>query len=1079
MFQDLVAGLIGELILHGISGVRDKVQGDSQQRELRRITTEALLIALQALPADEFAIVHPELKTLFQTPPTLQLLLDLALQAESPDKQRFEALGADGLSNLTFNSLEKFIPILRLELVESAKKADNPLYNLLSISYAERIVVGVNNLFEDVKVIKEWVQTVPAPTTTSPKPTPTRIFLSYGRKDDYLNAVSPDEEHTYHHDPARSFTRQLYQALQNAGFDVWWDREKMPNRGLTFLEEIRQAVHDSDKLVYIAGEHANASDYVKAEWEYALSQCKPIIPVLRNVGHDRIPSQISMGNAPDMRNMDYFKEKVEELIRTLREQTVPLGELHGDKPITPAWYVERGKIEQELQTALRMDATKPIVVTSKEQAVTLQSMGGLGKTTLVSTLCNRCDVRTSFSDGIFWLTVGKTPSIVSLQQQIGVTFKDSRDEYPDEKRGKIRLTEVLRNKKVLIVLDDVWNHQHVEAFRVESPAIRLIATTRKTDIATKLGVKQHTLDTLSEEEGIALIGKRLERASDALPAHPNEEKALIRLLGGHTLAITISAARIAEEGEGYIPHYLARLQERRANQKSLLGILNMDENDKNYNLEPSLSESYDELEPHERAYFRALGILAPESTFDLRAAQAVWNIPDAYDAEDVLTNFKRRALVGASDNQRYTQHSLLRDYARAKLEQHGETAAAFNRYADYIITVAKQFDTLPLEQWTQLEPDFPHIDWVGDQLAQQSPPTERMGAFAYTVTSYVFYRPLAIQRAGVTTLRGLNWLEGGLAFYQADANLHRVGLLLDAIGKAYSHMGKVDEALRHFQQALTIFREAHEPQGVASMLTNIGGQYLLTSKIDDALEHYNQALKIFCEEGNLYGEGTTQCCIGSLYYHLGKMDKAMLHYQQALPILHKEGDTIGESATLHGIGSVYLGMGNVDEALTHFQEALRIRHEMRNLKAELATLHEIGSVYLGMGNVDEAMVYFQQSLPIRRKIYDRFGEGKTLNNIGGVYSQMEKVDEALTHFQQALTIRREVHDRFGESVTCYNIGRVYEKLGDLDRAIEYVEQATKVIPTHDPYLSTVRRTLKQLQARRVRKHSKGKKRQKR
>jgi hypothetical protein len=82
------------------------------------------------------------------------------------------------------------------------------------------------------------------------------------------------------------------------------------------------------------------------------------------------------------------------------------------------------------------------------------------------------------------------------------------------------LTEVLRNKKVLIVLDDVWNHQHVEAFRVESPAIRLIATTRKTDIATKLGVKQHTLDILSEEEGIALIGKRLERASRCPPCPP-------------------------------------------------------------------------------------------------------------------------------------------------------------------------------------------------------------------------------------------------------------------------------------------------------------------------------------------------------------------------------------------------------------------------------------------------------------------------------------------------------------------------------------------------------------------------------
>jgi hypothetical protein len=176
------------------------------------------------------------------------------------------------------------------------------------------------------------------------------------------------------------------------------------------------------------------------------------------------------------------------------------------------------------------------------------------------------------------------------------------------------------------------------------------------------------------------------------------------------------------------------LQERRANQKSLLGILNMDENDKNYNLELSLSESYDELKPHEQAYFRALGILAPESTFDLRAAQAVWNIPDADDAEDVLTNLKRRALVVASDNQRYAQHSLLRDYARALLEEEGETAAAFNRVCRPHHHVRRTTSTpCPSEQWTQLEPDFPHIDWVGS-TRPAIPPPSAWARLPYTVT---------------------------------------------------------------------------------------------------------------------------------------------------------------------------------------------------------------------------------------------------------------------------------------------------------------------------------------------------------
>jgi hypothetical protein len=83
-----------------------------------------------------------------------------------------------------------------------------------------------------------------------------------------------------------------------------------------------------------------------------------------------------------MRNMEFFKEKVEELIRIAPRGHRPTGTASsGTNPSPRHGMSSGGKIEQELQTALRMDATKPIVVTSKEQAVTLQSMGGSGKTT--------------------------------------------------------------------------------------------------------------------------------------------------------------------------------------------------------------------------------------------------------------------------------------------------------------------------------------------------------------------------------------------------------------------------------------------------------------------------------------------------------------------------------------------------------------------------------------------------------------------------------------------------------------------------------------------------------------------------
>jgi hypothetical protein len=38
------------------------------------------------------------------------------------------------------------------------------------------------------------------------------------------------------------FVRRLYHDLTARGFSVWWDRECMPNRALTFLQEIRDAI---------------------------------------------------------------------------------------------------------------------------------------------------------------------------------------------------------------------------------------------------------------------------------------------------------------------------------------------------------------------------------------------------------------------------------------------------------------------------------------------------------------------------------------------------------------------------------------------------------------------------------------------------------------------------------------------------------------------------------------------------------------------------------------------------------------------------------------------------------------------
>jgi hypothetical protein len=99
----------------------------------------------------------------------------------------------------------------------------------------------------------------------------TSVFLSYARGHD----VEP-------FDPATSFVARLYCDLRAAGFGVWFDRQDMPARNLTFHQEIRDAIAARERLLLVVGPKTVTSDYVRQEWQFALREAdKVVTPILR------------------------------------------------------------------------------------------------------------------------------------------------------------------------------------------------------------------------------------------------------------------------------------------------------------------------------------------------------------------------------------------------------------------------------------------------------------------------------------------------------------------------------------------------------------------------------------------------------------------------------------------------------------------------------------------------------------------------------------------------------------------------------------------------------------------------------
>ena len=287
--------------------------------------------------------------------------------------------------------------------------------------------------------------------------------------------------------------------------------------------------------------------------------------------------------------------------------------------------------------------------------------------------------------------------------------------------------------------------------------------------------------------------------------------------------------------------------------------------------------------------------------------------------------------------------------------------------------------------------------------------------------------------------------EEALSILQAIGDRAGEGTMLNNIGFVYQSQGQSGSALERYQQALAILQEVGDRAGEGRTLNNIGSVHQGQGQYGLALERYQQALAILREVGGRAEEGTTLNNIGSVYRSQGQYGLALEHYQQALVIVREVGNRAGEGATLNNIGLVYESQGQYGLALEHHQQSLAIRHEIDDRAGEGATLNSIGSVYQSQGQHGLALERYQQALVIVREMGNRAGEGRTLNNIGLVYESQGQYGLALDQFQQALAIRREVGDRAGEGTTLNNIGLVYASQGQYGLALERYQQALAIL----------------------------------
>ena len=199
-------------------------------------------------------------------------------------------------------------------------------------------------------------------------------------------------------------------------------------------------------------------------------------------------------------------------------------------PLPPRHFVPRPEEIQALKNLVLDSLNRPVAITGTA-AIGLRGMGGIGKSVLAACLAREQEIEKAFPDGVFWIVIGQTPAIESLQAQLVAQLG----------RPGSRLRRVMADKTCLLVLDDVWTADHAEAFRGLGPSVRLLLTTRDASLINVLGSREYSLDRLRDEQAIDLLGKWSGESPEQIAQNP-AAVAVARECGNLPLALAVCGA---------------------------------------------------------------------------------------------------------------------------------------------------------------------------------------------------------------------------------------------------------------------------------------------------------------------------------------------------------------------------------------------------------------------------------------------------------------------------------------------------------------------------------------------------------
>ena len=428
------------------------------------------------------------------------------------------------------------------------------------------------------------------------------VFLSYSRKDGEV------------------FARQLRIELESAGVTVWQDRTQMEG-GVDWWSQITQALQTVQFMVLVATPGALGSEVVRKEWSYARRQGVWVYPVV-------VP-----GNPPDfnvlprwMKNLHFYDyshaESRESFFKHIQQVEHKRPRVPYAIEKEPDGFVDRPQeLEAILNQLLDKDRQNPVAITAA-----LKGAGGYGKTTLAHAVCRHPAIQQAFDDGILWVTLGENPGdLIAVLVDWIERLSNERPGFATIEAARNRLKEIIEDRDILLVVDDLWKPEHLLPFTDLGDHCALLVTTRY-ELTLPVGAHRIHVDAMGDEQALALLSSGI----SVLPDHVRLMH-MVKRLGHWPLLLTLANGVLRRRVQNQSAEAALTYVEKALDKLGLDAFDERNSDDRNRAVAKTLQVTFDLLKEREYRRFRELAIFPEDVDIPLSVVGQLWHATGGLD----------------------------------------------------------------------------------------------------------------------------------------------------------------------------------------------------------------------------------------------------------------------------------------------------------------------------------------------------------------------------------------------------------------------------------------------------------------